>query len=62
MGENLRDPEFKGFLKLKRDPKADIITIKNCIKRGCRVGYSEWICGIPIFVGMACTLFNDGKK
>ena len=41
-GPNPSPSDFLGFLRLKKDPKVEQLTIENFIPRGATLKYSEW--------------------
>ena len=51
---NSSEMNFKGYLKLKKDPKGAELTIKNMILREEVNQNAEWMYGIAIYVGNQC--------
>lgn len=43
--------QFKGTLKLKKDPISEEITINSVLLKGSTLTYSDWIIGLVLFVG-----------
>lgn len=41
-GPSLDPNYFKGFLKLKKDPKVEQLSIENFIPRGAMIVNTEW--------------------
>ena len=48
---NTFEYSFKGYLKLKKDPKGAELSIKNMILREETNKNSEWLYGVAIYVG-----------
>lgn len=49
---NKNTREFKGFLKLTKDPNVNNLTIDNFIPRGSILRKADWIFGLVVYTGM----------
>ena len=56
-----KNRDFKGFLKMNKDPKGEDVNIENMIYRGSVLKYTEWLYGMVIFAGLDCKIFKYTK-
>ena len=53
--------DFKGFLKMSKDPKGEDVSVDNFIYRGSTLRYSEWLYGLVVFAGLDCKIYKFTK-
>ena len=52
-----RNIQFKGFIKLAKDPKGEELDASNLLFRGSILRNCKWIYGLVIFAGHDCLIY-----
>jgi hypothetical protein len=56
--EQIKDlKNFRGKIKLKKDPKGEDFNSDNLVLRGTQLLFTEWMCGLVLYTGMNCHCF-----
>ena len=50
---------FKGMLKLKKDPISEELTINNLALKGSTLNYSDWVIGLVVYIGNEVKVANE---
>ena len=53
--------EFKGILKLNKDPRAEILSNDNLLLKMSRVKNTNWIIGIIVYAGNRAKIMSKSK-
>ena len=56
--KNTSKMEFKGFIKLKKDPKGEELLMDNVLLHGDSIVNAAWVYGIVIYAGNNCKMYS----